>query len=135
MAAPRGRLNSPLQQAYQTASPSNSAARQARTLYARPSVSSRVHTPSPRTPAIAAFRQNLMRQTDAFKIQSHLMFFDTAHNSLAKVLASLRGAFRETAAKMWAYVRCLPRPKRPDSGLIARKRHPCRPPPFPKEAC
>lgn len=76
-----------------------------------------------------------MRPTDAFKIQSHLMFFDTAHNSLAKVLVSLRGAFRETAAKMWAYARCLPRPKRPDSGLIVSKRNPCPQTRLPKEAC
>lgn len=62
------------------------------------------------------------------------MFFDTTHNSTRKVLDSLRGAFCETASKMWAYIRCLPRPKRPGSGLVIRKqaKHtrplPCSPP-------
>ncbi len=37
------------------------------------------------------------------------MFYDTAHNSTATVLQSLHGAFCETARKMWAYIRCLPR--------------------------
>ncbi|KAG6001439.1 hypothetical protein E4U21_004328 [Claviceps maximensis] len=41
----------------------------------------------------------------AFKIQSHLMFFDTAHNSTTTVLGSLRHAFQETARKMVAYIR------------------------------
>lgn len=35
------------------------------------------------------------------------MFFDTEHNSVDTVLGSLRGAFAETALKMWAYLRCL----------------------------
>lgn len=35
------------------------------------------------------------------------MFFDTGHNSVDTVLGSLRGAFSETALKMWAYLRCL----------------------------
>ncbi|TFA98595.1 hypothetical protein CCMA1212_009735 [Trichoderma ghanense] len=35
------------------------------------------------------------------------MFFDTEHNSVDTVLNSLRGAFSETALKMWAYLRCL----------------------------
>lgn len=35
------------------------------------------------------------------------MFFDTGHNSVDTVLGSLRGAFAETALKMWAYLRCL----------------------------
>jgi hypothetical protein len=45
---------------------------------------------------------------DAFKIQSHLMFFDTSHNSRRGVLTNIYAAFSETAAKMWAYARCLP---------------------------
>lgn len=57
-------------------------------------------------------------RTDAFKIHSHSMFFDTTHNSVRKVLESLRGVFSETARKMWAYIRCLPRPKQPSSNLI-----------------
>jgi telomerase reverse transcriptase len=44
---------------------------------------------------------------DAFKIQSHLMFFDTSHNSRRGVLANIYAAFSETATKMWAYARCL----------------------------
>lgn len=57
----------------------------------------------------------------AFKIQSHLMFFDTNHNSIAVVHDALFGAFRETACKMWAYVRCLPRVAQPSSQLFNRK--------------
>ena len=57
----------------------------------------------------------------AFKIQSHLMFFDTAHNSTRTVLDTLRGAFAETARKMWAYIRCMPQTKRPRHNLIIRK--------------
>ncbi|KAK3185317.1 Telomerase reverse transcriptase [Lecanicillium sp. MT-2017a] len=43
----------------------------------------------------------------AFKIQSHLMLYDTSHNSTHTVLASLRDAFAQTALKMWAYTRSL----------------------------
>ena len=53
-----------------------------------------------------------------FKVQSHLIYFDTAHNSTRTVLESLREAFRETARKMWAYHRALPRSKRPSQTLI-----------------
>jgi len=48
------------------------------------------------------------------------MFYDTAHNSTATVLQSLHGAFCETARKMWAYIRCLPRHQQPDANLIIR---------------
>lgn len=44
---------------------------------------------------------------NAFKIQSHLMFFDARHNSAATVLRNLRDALVETATKAWAYARCL----------------------------
>ncbi|KAL1844292.1 hypothetical protein VTJ49DRAFT_2349 [Mycothermus thermophilus] len=44
---------------------------------------------------------------NAFKIQSHLLFYDTAHNPRRTVLANLFAAFTETAIKMWAYARCL----------------------------
>ncbi|KAK8126658.1 RNA-directed DNA polymerase [Apiospora kogelbergensis] len=44
---------------------------------------------------------------NAFKIQSHLMFLDTSHNAGATVLSNLFSAFVETAAKAWAYARCL----------------------------
>ncbi|EGX91766.1 telomerase reverse transcriptase, putative [Cordyceps militaris CM01] len=56
--------------------------------------------------------------TDAFKIQSHLMFYDTSHNSPATVLDTLRAAFRQTALKMWAYMRALHRTARPRPGLV-----------------
>ncbi|UNI21054.1 RNA-directed DNA polymerase [Purpureocillium takamizusanense] len=66
--------------------------------------------------------QNFQRKIlNAFKIQSHLMFYDTAHNSTATVLQSLHDAFRGTARKMWAYVRCLPRHQQPNAGLIMRE--------------
>ena len=58
------------------------------------------------------------RSTDAFKIQSHLMFYDTAHNSTRTVLTSLQGAFVETASKMWAYLRCLGKNQHPSSEMI-----------------
>lgn len=59
--------------------------------------------------------------TDSFKYQSHLMFFDTGHNSVDTVLGSLRGAFSETALKMWAYLRCLSTSKRLTVNLIIGK--------------
>ncbi|KEY71113.1 hypothetical protein S7711_00935 [Stachybotrys chartarum IBT 7711] len=60
-------------------------------------------------------------RTDAFKIHSHSMFFDTTHNSVRKVRESLRGVFSETARKMWAYIRCLPPHKQPNSNLVISK--------------
>lgn len=48
------------------------------------------------------------------------MFFDTSHNSPRTVLESLRRAFAETARKMWAYLRCLPKAQQPNSSLITR---------------
>ncbi|KAM3451315.1 hypothetical protein NHJ6243_009626, partial [Beauveria neobassiana] len=54
----------------------------------------------------------------AFMIQSHLMFYDTSHNSLATVLETLRAAFRQTALKMWAYMRSLHRTSRLRPGLV-----------------
>ncbi|KHN99861.1 telomerase reverse transcriptase [Metarhizium album ARSEF 1941] len=53
-----------------------------------------------------------------FYLQSHLMYFDTSHNAPRTVLDSLRSAFVETARKMWAYIRCLPRVRRPSTALI-----------------
>lgn len=52
----------------------------------------------------AAFKRKTL---NAFKIQSHLMFFDAAHNAPATVLRNLRDALVETATKAWAYARCL----------------------------
>ncbi|KAF5623318.1 telomerase reverse transcriptase [Fusarium sp. NRRL 52700] len=59
-------------------------------------------------------------QKDAFKIQSHLMFYDTSHNANRTVLNSLRSAFVETASKMYAYLRCLGKTQQPSSELILR---------------
>jgi telomerase reverse transcriptase len=69
------------------------------------------HTRSPG----ATFKRKLL---NAFKIQSHLMFFDTSHNTLQSVLSSIFSAYVETANKTWAYARCLPRSKRPTAGLV-----------------
>ena len=55
---------------------------------------------------------------DAFKIQSHLVFYDTEHNSRQVVLRNAYTAFVETATKMWAYARCLPKEKRPGLELF-----------------
>ncbi|KAJ9129600.1 Telomerase reverse transcriptase [Pleurostoma richardsiae] len=64
--------------------------------------------------------QNFKRKVlGAFKIQSHLMYFDTAHNSARTTLRSLSAAFLETAAKAWAYDRCMPRGRRPGPRLMA----------------
>lgn len=57
---------------------------------------------------------------NAFRIQSHLMYLDTSLNSPRTMLSNLHGAFVETATKMWAYVRCLPRGKRPSAALVIR---------------
>lgn len=56
----------------------------------------------------------------AFRRQSHAMFFD-AHllGSARLVLRGLADALFETAAKAWAYARCLPAPRRPGPGLWA----------------
>ncbi|OBS26806.1 hypothetical protein FPOA_00749 [Fusarium poae] len=65
--------------------------------------------------------QNFQRKVlNAFKIQSHLMFYDTSHNSTRTVLSSLQGAFVETASKMWAYIRCLRKNQHPSSEMILR---------------
>ncbi|KAL8370639.1 hypothetical protein RB595_000827 [Gaeumannomyces hyphopodioides] len=64
--------------------------------------------------------RNFQRKVaNAFKIQSHLMFFDTAHGSRRAALRNLAAAMVETAAKTWAYVRCLPPAKRPRPDLVA----------------
>ncbi|KXH48894.1 telomerase reverse transcriptase [Colletotrichum simmondsii] len=63
--------------------------------------------------------QNFQRRVlNAFKVQSHLMFYDTKHNTLKTVMSNLHKAFAETAEKMWAYWRCLPTSKRPGDGLV-----------------
>jgi telomerase reverse transcriptase len=46
------------------------------------------------------------------------MFFDTRHNSERAVHANVHAAFAETAAKMWAHARCLPRSRRPAAPLV-----------------
>ena len=55
---------------------------------------------------------------EAFMIQSHVMFFDTEHNTEATVLANIHDAFVETAIKMWAHARCLPVKQQPGPGLV-----------------
>ncbi|TDZ60788.1 Telomerase reverse transcriptase [Colletotrichum trifolii] len=65
--------------------------------------------------------QNFQRRVlNAFKIQSHLMFYDTTHNSLETVMNNLHKAFVETTQKMWAYWRCLPPGKRPQHRLVTQ---------------
>ncbi|QPC66784.1 hypothetical protein HYE67_009015 [Fusarium culmorum] len=65
--------------------------------------------------------QNFQRKVlNAFKIQSHLMFYDTSHNSTRTVLSSLQGAFVETASKMLAHLRCLGKNQHPSSEMILR---------------
>lgn len=49
------------------------------------------------------------------------MYFDTNHNSTRTVLETLRGVFSETARKMWAYVRHMPKAQKPRASLIIRK--------------
>ena len=46
------------------------------------------------------------------------MFFDTAHNSRAATYRNIRKLFVETASKMWAYARCLPKDKQPQPRLV-----------------
>lgn len=59
---------------------------------------------------------NFKRKTlNAFKIQSHLMFYDSKHNTSATALRNLSEALVETATKAWAYARCLPPAKQPVS--------------------
>lgn len=53
-----------------------------------------------------------------FKIQSHLMYLDTTHNSLHTVLSNIHNAFLETALKTYTYIRCLPSSKQPSAKLI-----------------
>ncbi|KAL0939367.1 telomerase reverse transcriptase [Colletotrichum truncatum] len=65
--------------------------------------------------------QNFQRRVlNALKIQSHLMFYDTNHNTLRTVMSNLHKAFIETAEKMWSYWRCLPTDKQPDSRLVIK---------------
>lgn len=46
------------------------------------------------------------------------MFFDTSHNSPKTMFSNIYNAFIETATKSWAYVRCLPKDKRPSAQLV-----------------
>ncbi|KAL1879940.1 hypothetical protein VTK73DRAFT_6636 [Phialemonium thermophilum] len=63
--------------------------------------------------------QNFKRKIlNAFKIQSHVMFYDTAHNTQKTTLGNMYHAFVETATKAWAYIRCLPKEKRPSPRLV-----------------
>ncbi|RWA12419.1 hypothetical protein EKO27_g2666 [Xylaria grammica] len=69
-----------------------------------------------RTPG-QTFRRKVL---NAFKIQSHIIFFDTKLNSVPTMLNNVYRAFRETATKMWAYTRCLPVPKQPSPGIVIK---------------
>ncbi len=63
--------------------------------------------------------QNLRKKVlNAFKIQSHLMYFDNAHNSPQTTLRNIYEAFAETATKTWAHTRCLPKRHQPGPRLI-----------------
>jgi telomerase reverse transcriptase len=63
--------------------------------------------------------QNFRRKVlNAFRIQSHLMFFDTSHNAPQTMLRNIYDAFREAATKMWAYAKCLPRARQPSLKLL-----------------
>ena len=63
--------------------------------------------------------QNFKRKVlNAFRIQSHLMFFDTTHNSPQTTLKNIYDALYETATKMWAYAKCLPRERQPGTQLL-----------------
>ncbi|KAM0332599.1 hypothetical protein ACHAQA_002883 [Verticillium albo-atrum] len=65
--------------------------------------------------------QNFLRKTlNAFKIQSHIMFYDTAHNSAKRVYSNLTEAFTETATKMLAYARCLGANQQPAPQMVIR---------------
>jgi len=46
------------------------------------------------------------------------MYFDTSHNSQRTMFSNIYSAFLETATKSWAYIRCLPKEKRPSAQLI-----------------
>ncbi|KIH87619.1 telomerase reverse transcriptase [Sporothrix brasiliensis 5110] len=60
------------------------------------------------------------RILNCFQIQSHHMFFDTSFNSRRTTLRNLHSAFAETAGKMWAYARRMPKTKRPSAQLTIR---------------
>src|SRR3569833_1039258 len=65
--------------------------------------------------------QNFRRKAlNAFKIQSHLLFYDTSHNAPETAFRNIHAAFVETATKMWAYARCLPPAKQPHPDLVVR---------------
>ncbi|KAK4220143.1 hypothetical protein QBC37DRAFT_407958 [Rhypophila decipiens] len=46
------------------------------------------------------------------------MFFDTSHNSPQAVFKNIYTAFLETATKMWAYARCLPKANKPSMAVV-----------------
>lgn len=60
----------------------------------------------------------LITPADAFRLQSHVMFYDTGHNSTQTVMRNLFEAFVETTTKMWAYARCLPTQKQPGTKIV-----------------
>ena len=60
------------------------------------------------------------RRKESFQIQSHAMFYDTSLNSQHTVLSNIYAAFVESANKMWAYARCLPRHRQPGAELVMK---------------
>jgi hypothetical protein len=46
------------------------------------------------------------------------MFYDAAHNPHTTVFENLFGAFKETAAKMMAYIRIMPGRQRPAPRIV-----------------
>ncbi|KAL2756260.1 hypothetical protein ACRALDRAFT_1070651 [Sodiomyces alcalophilus JCM 7366] len=51
-------------------------------------------------------------------LKSHVMFYDTGHNSTQTVMRNVFEAFVEATTKMWAYARCLPTQKQPGTKVI-----------------
>ncbi|KAL5614407.1 uncharacterized protein BROUX77_000244 [Berkeleyomyces rouxiae] len=60
------------------------------------------------------------RVLNSFRIQSQAMFYDSTHNPTHLVHANLRDAMREIARRTWAYIRCLPRSKKPTVAMLIR---------------
>lgn len=59
--------------------------------------------------------------SDSFKLQAHLLYYDTQLNSSATALANIAAAFSDAAVKMWAYARSMPTAQQPRSSLIISK--------------
>ncbi|SLM33959.1 telomerase reverse transcriptase [Lasallia pustulata] len=60
---------------------------------------------------------------NAFKIQTHAMFFDTTFNSLSTVLSTIYQNFVEAAMKFYRYAKCLCKHRRPQQSLMIKTIH------------